>query len=278
MFDDRVKIFIKSGDGGNGKTSFLTEKYVRKGGPDGGDGGNGGNIVFVADPTLNNLGEFRFKKHFRAQNGVGGGSRNCTGACGEDLIIKVPCGTVIKDETEKHIIADMYSAGQREVVMQGGLGGKGNAHFKSSKRQAPSFSQSGEETKEVAVWLELKMIADVGLIGFPNVGKSSLLSVLTSARPKIANYHFTTLSPNLGVANVFDQSFVIADIPGLIENASEGAGLGHYFLRHIERTRLLMHIVDISGSEDRDPYQDFQTINKELKKYSKALTTLPPTP
>lgn len=275
MFDDRVKIFIKSGDGGNGKTSFLTEKYVRKGGPDGGDGGNGGNIVFVADPMLNNLGEFRFKKHFRAQNGVGGGSRNCTGACGEDLIIKVPCGTVIKDETEKHIIADMYSAGQREVVMQGGLGGKGNAHFKSSKRQAPSFSQSGEETKEVAVWLELKMIADVGLIGFPNVGKSSLLSVLTSARPKIANYHFTTLSPNLGVANVFDQSFVIADIPGLIENASEGAGLGHYFLRHIERTRLLMHIVDISGSEDRDPYQDFQTINKELKKYSKALTTLP---
>jgi len=275
MFDDRVKIFIKSGDGGNGKTSFLTEKYVRKGGPDGGDGGNGGNIVFVADATLNNLGEFRFKKHFKAENGIGGGSHNCTGACGADLVIKVPCGTVIKDETEKNIIADMYYNGQREIVMEGGLGGKGNAHFKSSKRQAPSFSQSGETTNEVAIWLELKMIADVGLVGFPNVGKSSLLSVLTSARPKIANYHFTTLSPNLGVANVYDQSFVIADIPGLIENASEGAGLGHYFLRHIERTRLLIHVVDISGSEDRDPYNDFKIINAELKNYSKELVKLP---
>lgn len=275
MFDDRVKIFIKSGDGGNGKTSFLTEKYVRKGGPDGGDGGNGGNIVFVADKELNNLGEFRFKKHFKAENGVSGGARNCTGACGTDLVIKVPCGTVIKDESEQHIIADMYYDGQKEIVMEGGLGGKGNAHFKSSKRQAPTFSQSGETTKEVAVWLELKMIADVGLIGFPNVGKSSLLSVLTSARPKIANYHFTTLSPNLGVANVYDQSFVIADIPGLIENASDGAGLGHYFLRHIERTRLLLHVIDISGSEGRDAYKDFSIINKELKKYSKSLTKLP---
>ena len=274
MFVDRVKIYIKAGNGGNGKTSFYANKYER-GGPDGGDGGKGGDIIFEVDKDLTTLIDFRLKVHFKAENGENGQNKNCTGKNGENLVIKVPAGTIIKDDETGKIIADMFSAGDRKVVLTGGEGGKGNARFKSSRRQAPSFAQTGEITKEYCVLLELKTIADVGLVGFPNVGKSTLLSKLTQAKPKIANYHFTTLSPNLGVAKVFDKSFVIADIPGLIEGASEGAGLGHYFLRHIERTRLLLHLVDISGSEGRDPYADFQTINKELIKHDKTLKSVP---
>lgn len=274
MFVDRVKIFIKAGDGGNGKTSFYANKYER-GGPDGGDGGKGGDIIFAVDPDLNTLIDFKLKKHFRAQNGENGQNKNCTGKSGEPLVIMVPAGTIIKDDETGKVIADMFYKTDRKVVLTGGEGGKGNARFKSSRRQAPQFAQTGELTQEHAVWLELKTIADVGLVGFPNVGKSTLLSKLTQAKPKIANYHFTTLSPNLGVAKVYNKSFVIADIPGLIEGASAGAGLGHYFLRHVERTRLLLHVIDISGSEGRDPYQDFKTINNELKTYSKKLTKLP---
>lgn len=275
MFLDRVKIFIKAGEGGNGKTSFHTEKFVRKGGPDGGDGGNGGNIVFVADSALDSLVDFRFTKHFRAQNGENGGSANCKGKNGKDLIIKVPLGTVIIDDETKRIVADMTENGQTKIVLYGGLGGKGNARFKTSRRQAPAFSQTGQKTEEKSVWLELKTIADVGLVGFPNVGKSTILSKLTSAKPKIANYHFTTLSPNIGVVMAKNKRFVIADIPGLIEGASEGVGLGHYFLRHVERTRLLLHCVDISGSEGRDPYNDFKVINNELKKYGETVSKIP---
>ena len=271
MFLDRVKIYIKAGQGGNGKTSFHTEKFVRKGGPDGGDGGHGGDIVFVADKSLDSLIDFRFTKHFRAKDGENGGSRLKTGKSGEDLIIKVPCGTVIKDAETEKIIADLYEEGQKIVVLKGGEGGKGNARFKTSQRQAPAFSQTGQLTEEKTVLLELKTIADVGLVGFPNVGKSTLLSMLTSAKPKIANYHFTTLAPNIGVARVYNKSFVIADIPGL----SEGVGLGHYFLRHIERTRLLLHVIDVSGSEERDPYEDFKIVNNELKKYAKEVGELP---
>lgn len=275
MVTDRVKIYIKAGNGGNGKTSFHTEKYVAKGGPDGGDGGNGGNIVFQCDPGMTNLIDFRFQKHFRAADGQNGGSANCTGKSAEDLVIKVPCGTIIKDAETEGIIADMFYPTDRKVVLEGGRGGKGNARYKSSRRQAPSFSQTGEITKQRTVLLEHKTIADVALIGFPNVGKSTLLSMLTSAHPKIANYHFTTLEPNVGVVKMYDKSFVIADVPGLIEGASEGVGLGHYFLRHIERARLLVHVVDISGSEDRNPYADFQIILQELKKYDPELLKKP---
>lgn len=275
MFLDRVKIYIKAGQGGNGKTSFHTEKYVRKGGPDGGDGGNGGDIVFVADAGLDSLIDFRFTKHYRAEDGLNGESGQRTGKSGKHLIIKVPCGTVIKDAETDKIIADLYEDGQSIIVLKGGLGGKGNARFKTSKRQAPAFSQTGQTTEQKTVILELKTIADVGLVGFPNVGKSTLLSMMTNARPKIANYHFTTLAPNIGVARVYNKSFVIADIPGLIEGASEGVGLGHYFLRHVERTRLLLHVIDVSGSEERDPYSDFQIVNKELKKYGKEVSELP---
>ncbi len=275
MFLDRVKIYIKAGQGGNGKTSFHTEKFVRKGGPDGGDGGKGGDIIFTADAGIDNLIDFRFAKHFRAEDGSNGGSSNKTGKSGKDLIIKVPCGTVIKDAESEGIIADLCEVGQSVTVLKGGEGGKGNARFKTSKRQAPAFSQTGQLTEEKTVLLELKTIADVGLVGFPNVGKSTLLSMLTSAKPKIANYHFTTLSPSIGVAKVYNKSFVIADIPGLIEGASEGVGLGHYFLRHVERTRLLLHVVDVSGSEDRDPYSDFQIVNNELKKYGETVSAIP---
>lgn len=275
MFLDRVKIFIKAGQGGNGKTSFHTEKFVRKGGPDGGDGGNGGDIIFVADKSLDSLVDFRFTKHFRAENGLNGGSAKCTGKSGAHTYIKVPLGTVLIDDETKRIIADFTEDGQQKVVLKGGLGGKGNARFKTSRRQAPAFSQTGQLTEEKAVWLELKTIADVGLVGFPNVGKSTLLSMLTSARPKIANYHFTTLSPNIGVAQANNHRFVIADIPGLIEGASEGVGLGHYFLRHVERTRLLLHVIDISGSEERDPYEDFKIVNAELKKYGTSVSDIP---
>lgn len=275
MFLDRVKIYIKAGQGGNGKTSFHTEKYVRKGGPDGGDGGNGGDIVFVADKSMDSLIDFRFQKHFRAEDGLNGGSNNMTGKSGKDLIIKVPVGTVIKEAEKEQLIADLCEDGQSVVVLKGGEGGKGNARFKTSKLQAPAFSQTGQLTEEQTIILELKTIADVGLVGFPNVGKSTILSMLTNAKPKVANYHFTTLSPNIGVAKIYDSAFVIADIPGLIEGASEGVGLGHYFLRHVERTRLLLHVVDISSSEDRDPYNDFKIVNSELKKYGKSVSTLP---
>jgi len=275
MFLDRVKIFIKAGEGGNGKTSFHTEKFVRKGGPDGGDGGNGGSIIFLCDPGLDSLIDFRFTKHFRAENGENGGSANCTGKRGKDLIIKVPLGTVISDVETGGIIADMTEPNEQKIVLVGGEGGKGNARFKTSRRQAPAFSQTGQKTEEKQVLLELKTIADVGLVGFPNVGKSTLLSMLTSAKPKIANYHFTTLSPNLGVCEARGNRFVIADIPGLIEGASDGVGLGHYFLRHVERTRLLLHVIDISGGEGREPYEDFKVVNAELKKYGKSVSQIP---
>ena len=275
MFLDYVKIFIKAGNGGNGAVSFHREKYVPNGGPDGGDGGSGGDIVFVADKDLNTLADFKFRKHFRAENGGNGAAKNCTGKSAENLVIKVPVGTVIKDSSNGEIIADLFDDGDTFVALTGGRGGKGNARFAHAQRQAPAFSQLGEVTEEHQVTLELKTIADVGLVGFPNVGKSTLLSVLTSAKPKIANYHFTTINPNLGVVQMFDDSFVIADIPGLIEGASDGAGLGHYFLRHIERVRLIVHIVDISGSEGRDPYDDYVKIRKELATYSEKLAQTP---
>ena len=275
MYLDRVKIYIQAGNGGDGKTSFHTEKFVAKGGPDGGDGGNGGCIIFVADKNMDDLVDFRFTKHFRAENGSNGESNNKTGKSGKDTIIKVPCGTVIKDAETEQIIADLFSVGESIMVLAGGEGGRGNARFKTSRRQAPAFSQTGQKTEEKQVILELKTIADVGLVGFPNVGKSTLLSMMTNARPKIANYHFTTLAPNIGVCIAGSQRFVIADIPGLIEGASEGVGLGHYFLRHVERTRLLLHVVDVSGSEERDPYNDYKIINSELKKYGKKVANLP---
>jgi GTP-binding protein len=275
MFLDYAKIKIKAGDGGNGAISFHREKYVPNGGPDGGDGGRGGDIVFVADGNLNTLTEFKFQKHFFAKNGANGEAKNCTGKNGKNLEIKVPTGTVVRDPESGKVICDLFADGERVTVLAGGRGGKGNAHFKSANRKAPTFSQLGEKVYAHEVVLELKTIADVGLVGFPNVGKSTLLSVLTAARPKIANYHFTTLTPNLGVASVYDQSFCIADIPGLIEGAGRGAGLGHRFLRHIERVRLIVHLVDVSGSEERDPVSDYHIINNELKTYSERLSEIP---
>ncbi len=275
MYVDRAKIFIKAGNGGDGAVSFHREKYVPNGGPNGGDGGNGGSIIFVADDKMGTLIDFKFSKHFRAENGGGGSGDFCRGTNGEDLIIKVPTGTVIKDAETDGIIADMYYSGDEVVVLKGGMGGKGNARFATSTRKAPRFAQKGVKTEEHSVILELKTIADVGLVGFPNVGKSTLLSVLTKAKPKIANYHFTTLSPNLGVVQAWDDSFVIADIPGLIEGAAEGAGLGHYFLRHVERVRLIVHVIDVSGSEGRDPYEDYLQINSELAKYAEELVGVP---
>lgn len=275
MFLDYVKITVKAGKGGNGAVSFHREKYVPNGGPDGGDGGNGGSIVFQADSNMNTLADFKFKKHFFAVDGEKGGSSLCTGKSADDLVIKVPLGTVIRDEKTGKVICDLVEDNEKVVVLSGGRGGKGNARFRNSNRQAPSFSQLGEDTETHRVILELKTIADVGLVGFPNVGKSTLLSVLTSARPKIASYHFTTLSPNLGVVKMYDKSYCIADIPGLIENASEGAGLGHYFLRHIERVRLIVHMVDVSGSEGRSPIEDYECINRELANYSERLENIP---
>ncbi len=274
MFIDRARITIKAGDGGNGITSFIHYKGKVNGGPDGGDGGKGGDVIFVADEHLNNLADYYYTTKFVAENGEAGGSKNCFGRAGKDLVLKVPLGTVIKDRETGNIIADMFYVGQSKTVLIGGDGGKGNARFSNSRRHAPHFSQTGEKTQSKQVILELKTIADVGLVGFPNVGKSTLLGVLTRAKPKIANYHFTTLSPNLGMAEYYDKSFVIADIPGLIEGASEGLGLGTEFLRHIERTRMLVHVVDISGEEGRDPYDDYLKINAELKKYSKELYKL----
>jgi len=275
MFDDRVKIHIKAGNGGNGKVSFHTQKNMRVGAPDGGDGGRGGDIVFIADKNITDLGEFRYTKHFRAGDGLGGGPNTTTGKTGKSVIIKVPCGTIIKDDETGGILADLFYDGDKVIALHGGQGGAGNSKFKSSRRKSPSFAQSGEKVEEKVVVLELKTIADVGLVGFPNAGKSTLLSVLTSAKPKIAAYQFTTLSPNLGVCKVYGESFVIADIPGLIEGASDGAGLGHYFLRHIERTRLFLVVIDVSGMEGRDPYNDYKIVMGELKKYDKSLANRP---
>ena len=271
MFVDRAIITIKAGDGGNGITSFIHYKGKVGGGPDGGDGGKGGDIIFTATKTLTSLADFYYKTKYVAENGAPGEPKNCFGAQGKDLIIRVPLGTIIKDKETGNVIADMFSDGQTKTVLVGGDGGKGNARFANARRHAPHFSQTGEKTETKRVVLELKTIADVGLVGFPNVGKSTLLSKLTKAVPKIANYHFTTLSPNLGVCEYYDNRFIIADIPGLIEGASEGAGLGTEFLRHIERTRMLVHVVDIAGSEGRDPFDDYLKINDELKKYDKSL-------
>ena len=274
MFIDIAKIFIKAGDGGAGAVAFHREKYVAAGGPDGGDGGKGGSIVFVVDNNMSTLMDFRYKRKYVAQNGEPGGRNNCSGANAKDLVIKVPKGTLIKDHETGLIIKDM-SDGEPFVAAKGGKGGWGNQHFATSTRQIPRFSKPGEPGEERMVRLELKLIADVGLVGFPNVGKSTFLSVVTSAKPKIAGYHFTTLVPNLGVVKAFeDKSFVMADIPGLIEGASDGAGLGIDFLRHVERCRLLIHIVDISGSEGRNPIDDFKTINAELEKHSSRLASL----
>lgn len=274
MFIDYVRITAKSGDGGNGAITFRREKYVAAGGPDGGDGGKGGDVYFVVDPDSNTLINFRYNKKYKAQNGENGSGNNCYGKKGEDLYIKVPLGTVIKDSQTGKVIADLSTPGQKELVMPGGRGGKGNSHFATATRQAPHFAQGGEKGIEKELILELKLLADVGLVGFPNVGKSTILSMVTSARPKIADYHFTTLEPNLGVVKTeYGDSFVIADIPGIIEGASSGVGLGLQFLRHIERTRLLLHVIDVSGSEGRNPVEDFKTINKELKKYSEKLAS-----
>ena len=275
MFLDRATIFCKAGDGGDGKVSFRREKFVPNGGPDGGDGGKGGDIVFVASKSIGNLADFRYNKHFRAENGEGGGSYRCSGKSGKDVVIKVPTGTVIRNKSTGKVVADMVHDGDSIVLLKGGIGGRGNMNFATPTRQAPMYSELGVKTKEWELALELKTIADVGLVGFPNVGKSTLLSSVSNARPKIANYHFTTLAPNIGVVKAYDTSFVMADIPGLVSGASEGVGLGLDFLRHIERTRLLVHVVDISGSEGRDPWEDYEAINHELTTYSEKVGNLP---
>lgn len=276
MFVDRVKIHIKAGNGGNGCVSFYRAKYVTNGGPDGGDGGKGGNVVFIADEGINTLMDFRYKKIFKAENGLDGGKRNCTGANGNDVIIKVPVGTIIREAETGKIMADMVTPFEEKILIKGGKGGKGNQHFATPTRQAPRYAERGRTAKEYDVILELKLIADVGLIGFPNVGKSTLLSMVTNANPKIANYHFTTLSPNLGVVrSKWGDDFVMADIPGLIEGASEGIGLGHEFLRHVERTKLFIHVVDAAGLEGICPLENIEKINDELKKYNENLLDRP---
>lgn len=275
MFIDKATIKVKAGDGGNGVVSFLRTNKNPNGGPDGGDGGKGGSVIFIARSGLNTLIEFKYRSTYRAENGIKGDKKNKTGKDGKDIVIEVPQGTLIRDTATGTLLADMFECDTPVVLLRGGRGGKGNSKFVNSVRQAPRFSQSGEKTKEFLFELELKTIADVGLVGYPSVGKSTLLKALTNANPKIASYHFTTLSPNLGVATQYDKTFVIADIPGLIDGASEGVGLGHQFLRHIERVRLIVHLVDISGSEERDPYTDYVAINAELAKYSEKLAKLP---
>ncbi|MCI8991368.1 MAG: GTPase ObgE [Eubacterium sp.] len=276
MFADHAKIIIKSGKGGDGHVSFHREKYVANGGPDGGDGGKGGDVVFVVDQGLNTLTDFRHRRKFAAANGENGGKSNCSGKKGEDVILKVPAGTVIKDAESNKVIADMSGENTRQIILKGGRGGQGNQHYATATMQVPKYAQPGKPGIELEVVLELKVIADVGLVGFPNVGKSTFLSRVTNAQPKIANYHFTTLNPNLGVVDLESgNGFVIADIPGLIEGASEGIGLGIQFLRHIERTRVIVHIVDAASTEGRDPIADIYAINRELETYDPGLMDKP---
>jgi GTP-binding protein len=275
MFVDQAKIYIKAGDGGDGAVSFHREKYVAAGGPDGGDGGKGGDIVFVVDENISNLIDFRYKRKYVAEKGQNGGAKNCSGRNAPDLVVKVPRGTVVREIKSGRILADL-STDEPAVIAHGGKGGRGNAHFATSTRQIPKFAKPGFRGDEYEVMLELKLIADVGLVGFPNVGKSTLISVVSAAKPKIANYHFTTLTPVLGVVKIEEgKSFVMADIPGLIEGASEGVGLGHEFLRHVERCRLIVHVIDVSGSEGRDPIEDFKAINHELENFSMELAEAP---
>ena len=276
MFADRAKIFIRSGKGGDGHVSFRRELFVPNGGPDGGDGGKGGDIIFEVDEGLNTLNDYRHKAKYCAQPGEEGGKKRCHGKNGTDLILKVPEGTLIKDAESGKVIADMSGDNKRQIVLKGGRGGKGNMNYATATMQVPKYAQPGQSAKELWVQLELKVIADVGLVGFPNVGKSTFLSRVTNARPKIANYHFTTLNPNLGVVDLDGgKGFVIADIPGLIEGASEGVGLGHEFLRHIERTKMMIHVVDAAGTEGRDPVDDIYKINAELQAYNPRMATLP---
>lgn len=275
MFADRAKIIIRSGKGGDGHVSFRRELYVPNGGPDGGDGGRGGDVIFEVDEGQNTLGDYRHKRKYKAEDGKEGGKRRCHGGDGQDVVLKVPEGTVIMDAESRKVIADMSGENKRQVVLKGGRGGKGNQHYATATMQVPKYAQPGQPAQELEVLLELKVIADVGLVGFPNVGKSTFLSRVTNAQPKIANYHFTTLSPNLGVVDTENGGFVIADIPGLIEGASEGVGLGHEFLRHIERTRVLIHIVDAASTEGRDPIEDIYKINKELEAYNPEIAGRP---
>lgn len=276
MFVDRVKIHVKGGNGGNGMVSFFRAKYITHGGPDGGDGGRGGDVIFVGDESMGTLMDFRYKRMFKAGNGQDGGKRNCFGKDGESVVIKVPVGTVIREAESGKIMADITKHGEEKILIHGGKGGKGNQHFATPTRQAPRYAEPGRVAKEYDVILELKLIADVGLIGFPNVGKSTLLSMVTNANPKIANYHFTTLAPNLGVVEGrYGDSFVLADIPGLVEGASEGVGLGHAFLRHVERTKVFIHVVDAAGVEGDDPVENVRKINQELEAYNPELMKRP---
>ncbi|MEA4847906.1 MAG: GTPase ObgE [Clostridiaceae bacterium] len=276
MFVDKAKIYVKAGNGGDGRVSFRREKYVPNGGPDGGDGGDGGDIVFIVDENMRTLMDFRYKRKHVAGNGEMGGTNNSSGKGAEDLYIKVPAGTILRDAETGALLGDLKNPGDKVIVAHGGKGGKGNQHFATPTRQAPRFAQPGEPGQERWIEMELKLLADVGLVGFPNVGKSTFLSIVTSAKPKIANYHFTTLVPNLGVVDLGSgRSFVIADIPGLIEGAHSGVGLGHDFLRHVERTKVLVHLLDASGLEGRDPLEDFDKINEELKLYSEKLANKP---
>ena len=276
MFADRAKIYIRSGKGGDGHASFRRELYVPNGGPDGGDGGRGGDVIFEVDKGLNTLADFRHKRKFTAQDGEPGGKRRCHGKDAKDIVLKVPEGTIIREAETNKIIADMSGDNTRQIVLKGGKGGLGNMHFATATMQVPKYAQPGKPAQELWVNLELKVIADVGLVGFPNVGKSTFLSRVTNAQPKIANYHFTTLTPNLGVVDLEGaKGFVIADIPGLSEGASEGVGLGHEFLRHVERTKLMIHVVDAAGTEGRDPVDDIYKINAELKAYNEEIASRP---
>ena len=275
IFIDRVKIFVKSGKGGDGCVSFRREKYIPNGGPDGGDGGDGGDVIFEVDSSMSTLFNFRHQKHYTATAGEPGAGKNCHGKDGADLILKVPKGTLIRDFESNKIIADLAKEDSRVVLLSGGRGGQGNQHFATSTMQAPKYAQPGQLAKERWITLELKSIADVGLVGFPNVGKSTFLSRVSNAKPKIANYHFTTLTPNLGVVDMYGDSFVVADIPGIIEGAAEGVGLGHEFLKHIERTKVLLHVVDAAGTEGRDPLEDLEKIRLELEKYAPQLLEKP---
>lgn len=276
MFVDQVQVYVKAGDGGNGMVAFRREKYVPKGGPAGGDGGNGGDVVFEVDEGLNTLMDFRYQKHFKASRGENGMSKGQHGKNADPLIVKVPPGTTVKDADTGEVIADLIEHRQQAVIAKGGRGGRGNIRFATPRNRAPEIAENGEPGQERYIQLELKLLADVGLVGFPSVGKSTLLSVVTAAKPKIADYHFTTLVPNLGVVETEDhRSFVMADLPGLIEGAHEGVGLGHQFLRHVERTRVIVHVIDMSGMEGRDPFEDYLTINKELKEYDERLSERP---